>query len=92
MKERLIKLIDVKTIVILVLVGVLCITTLLGKETNELFNSSVMLVLGFFFGKNLSSDNTSQTENNNGKDKDLADDSVKKNQVLNNKDNKKIIN
>ncbi|MGI5824470.1 MAG: hypothetical protein ACOX7J_02755 [Bacillota bacterium] len=59
MKEKLIKLIDVKSLVTLALVGVLCVMTITGKETNELFNSSVMLVLGFFFGKNLSKDSNS---------------------------------
>lgn len=51
--ERLARLIDVKSMVTLALVAVLCVMTLWGRETTELFNSSVMLVLGFFFGKNL---------------------------------------
>ena len=54
------KLIDVKSIVTLALVGVLCIMTVTGKETNELFNSSVMLVLGFFFGKNFKDDDKTE--------------------------------
>lgn len=53
MKERLVRLIDVKSLVTLALVAVLCGMTICGRETSELFNSSVMLVLGFFFGKNL---------------------------------------
>lgn len=52
MKERVFRLIDVKSIVTLALIGVLCFMTIMGNETSELFNSSVMLVLGFFFGKN----------------------------------------
>lgn len=52
-KERMCRLIDVKSLVTLALVAVLCVMTALGRETSELFNSSVMLVLGFFFGKNL---------------------------------------
>ena len=51
MKEKLIKLIDVKSLVTLALVGVLCVMTITGKETNELFNSSVMLVLDSFSAK-----------------------------------------
>ena len=43
----------------IVLVAVLCATTLSGQSTPELFNSAVMLVLGFFFGKKL---NTSEPE------------------------------
>ncbi len=50
-RERIAKLIDVKSIITVVLVVVLCITTLKGIQTPELFNSAVMLVLGFFFGK-----------------------------------------
>ena len=50
-REKLAKLIDVKSIITIALVIVLCITTLTGASTPDLFNSSVMLVLGFFFGK-----------------------------------------
>lgn len=53
LRERICRLIDVKSMVTLALVGVLCVMTAMGRETSELFNSSVMLVLGFFFGKNL---------------------------------------
>ena len=52
-KDRIAKLIDVKSIITITLVAVLCVTTLNGQPTPELFNSSVMLVLGFFFGKKL---------------------------------------
>lgn len=54
---RLARLVDVKSLVTLALVCVLCVTTLNEQETNELFNSAVMLVLGFFFGKNLNDNN-----------------------------------
>lgn len=53
LKERLARLIDVKSLVTLALVAVLCGMTVFGRETDEIFNSSVMLVLGFFFGKNV---------------------------------------
>jgi hypothetical protein len=53
--ERIARLIDVKSLVTLALVIVLCVMTVLQMETSELFNSAVMLVLGFFFGKNLKS-------------------------------------
>ena len=56
--EKLAKLIDVKSIVTLALVAILCVMTICGKPTNELFNSAVMLVLGFFFGKNVNSNVT----------------------------------
>lgn len=55
MLENLKKLIDVKSIVTLTLV-ITMVIVILGKfevESNifQLFSSSVMLVLGFFFGK-----------------------------------------
>ena len=50
--ERLARLIDVKSLVTISLVAVLCVMTLGGRPTGEIFNSAVMLVLGFFFGKN----------------------------------------
>lgn len=52
-KDRIAKLIDVKSIITIALVIVLCIATLTGLQTPELFNSAVMLVLGFFFGKKI---------------------------------------
>lgn len=55
MSEKLARLIDVKSIVTLLLVIVLCILTLKQMPTGELFNNAVMLVLGFFFGKNIKS-------------------------------------
>lgn len=61
-KDRIAKLIDVKSIITIALVIVLCIATLTGLQTPELFNSAVMLVLGFFFGKKLGSSEDSQAE------------------------------
>lgn len=55
-KDRIAKLIDVKSIITIALVIVLCVATITGIDTPELFNSAVMLVLGFFFGKKLNQD------------------------------------
>lgn len=55
-KDRIAKLIDVKSIITITLVIILSITTLTDQPTPELFNSAVMLVLGFFFGKKLNND------------------------------------
>lgn len=55
-KDRIAKLIDVKSIITITLVIILSITTITGQPTPELFNSSVMLVLGFFFGKKLNNE------------------------------------
>lgn len=61
-KDRIAKLIDVKSIITIALVIVLCVTTLTGIQTPELFNSAVMLVLGFFFGKKLNGNESDGTE------------------------------
>ena len=61
-KDRIAKLIDVKSIITIALVIVLCVATLTQLPTPELFNSAVMLVLGFFFGKKLNAtDDTTDT-------------------------------
>ncbi len=57
-KDRIAKLIDVKSLITIALVIVLCVATITGIDTPELFNSAVMLVLGFFFGKKLNKDTT----------------------------------
>lgn len=51
MKEKLAKLIDVKSIVTIMLVATLVIVTLKQIKTPELFGSVLMMVIGFFFGK-----------------------------------------
>ena len=61
-KDRSAKLIDVKSIITIALVIVLCVQTISGQPTPELFNSAVMLVLGFFFGKKLNNDNDDGNE------------------------------
>lgn len=61
-KDRIAKLIDVKSIITIALVIVLCVQTINEQPTPELFNSAVMLVLGFFFGKKL---NGSDADGNN---------------------------
>lgn len=61
-KDRIAKLIDVKSIITIALVIVLCVQTINEQPTPELFNSAVMLVLGFFFGKKL---NGSEADGNN---------------------------
>lgn len=63
--DRIGKLIDVKSIITITLVVVLCITTLNGQQTPELFNSSVMLVLGFFFGKKLNKETDTNEPDSN---------------------------
>ena len=63
--KRIAKLIDVKSIITIALVFVLCVATLKGIQTPELCNSAVMLVLGFFFGKKLNKDNENDESESN---------------------------
>ena len=63
--KRIAKLIDVKSIITIALVFVLCVATLKGIQTPELFNSAVMLVLGFFFGKKLNKDDENDEPESN---------------------------
>ncbi len=60
--QRLARLLDVKSLVTLALVLVLCVMTIGGRE----IGSAVMLVLGFFFGKNVRTDGERSEENNLG--------------------------
>ena len=64
--QRLARLLDVKSLVTLALVLVLCVMTLGGREVSELFGSAVMLVLGFFFGKNVRTEGERTDDNNLG--------------------------
>ena len=61
-KDRIAKLIDVKSIITITLVSILCVTTLNGQQTPELFNSAVMLVLGFFFGKKINQESDDENQ------------------------------
>lgn len=55
MKNKIAKLIDVKSIITIALVAVLCIETLRHGQ-GDVYNSAVMLVLGFFFGKKVNTE------------------------------------
>lgn len=64
-KDRIAKLIDVKSLITIALVAVLCVATLTGLQTPELFNSAVMLVLGFFFGKKINMEESNDQPDTN---------------------------
>lgn len=64
-KDRIAKLIDVKSIITITLVIVLCVQTITGQPTPELFNSAVMLVLGFFFGKKIKTEENNEQSDSN---------------------------
>ncbi len=59
---KLAALIDVKSIITITLVAVLCILTLKQMPIPKLFDSMVTLVIGFFFGKNISNTETRNKE------------------------------
>lgn len=66
--KKLAALIDVKSIVTISLVAVLCWITLKQMPVPELFSTALMLVLGFFFGKG------SQQSNNEIQNKTESED------------------
>ncbi len=50
MKEKLAKLIDVKSIVTVVLTGVFAVLALTGQITNQQFMEIFIVVIAFYFG------------------------------------------
>ena len=49
-KERIAKLIDVKSIVTLILIGVFAVLSLRGAVTSEQFLTILTVVISFYFG------------------------------------------
>lgn len=50
MKERICKLIDVKSIVTLTLTGVFAYMNIVGLEVPETFKTIYVMIIGFYFG------------------------------------------
>lgn len=50
MKEKLIKLIDVKSIVTIIMTGVFCTLCVQGKVSSEQFLTIFTVVISFYFG------------------------------------------
>lgn len=50
MKERLCKLLDVKSIVTLTLTGVMAYLSISGREVSETFRTIYVMIMGFYFG------------------------------------------
>lgn len=50
MKERLCKLIDVKSLVTLTLTGVFAYMNITGLEVPETFKTIYVMIIGFYFG------------------------------------------
>lgn len=50
MREKLSKLIDVKSIVTLVLTGVMAYLSIRGFEASETFKTIYVMIIGFYFG------------------------------------------
>ena len=51
MKEKLCKLIDVKSLVTLTLTGVFAYMNIAGLEVPETFKTIYVMIIGFYFGK-----------------------------------------
>lgn len=50
MKEKLYKLIDVKSLVTLTLTGVMAYLSIAGVEASETFKTIYVMIIGFYFG------------------------------------------
>lgn len=50
MKEKLCKLIDVKSLVTLTLTGVMAYLSITGREVSETFKTIYVMIIGFYFG------------------------------------------
>lgn len=50
MKERIGKLIDVKSLVTLTLTGVMAYLSIKGAEVSETFKTIYVMIIGFYFG------------------------------------------
>lgn len=50
MKEKLCKLIDVKSLVTLTLTGVMAYLSISGREVSETFRTIYVTIIGFYFG------------------------------------------
>lgn len=50
MKEKLCKLIDVKSLVTLTLTGVMAYLCISGREVSETFRTIYVMIIGFYFG------------------------------------------
>lgn len=50
MKERICKLVDVKSIVTLTLTGVFAYMNIVGQEVSETFKTIYVMIIGFYFG------------------------------------------
>lgn len=49
-KERIAKLIDVKSLVTLTLTGVMAYLSISGREVSETFKTIYVMIIGFYFG------------------------------------------
>ena len=49
-KERIAKLIDVKSLVTLTLTGVMAYLSISGREVSETFKTIYVIIIGFYFG------------------------------------------
>ncbi len=61
MKEKLTKLLDVKSIVTILLTGVFCYLSIVGKISPELYMTVFTVVIAFYFGTQMKKNETNQT-------------------------------
>lgn len=62
MKERIAKLIDVKSIGTLLMTGVFCYLSCVGRISPEMFITIFTVVIGFYYGSQHSKNKNNNTE------------------------------
>lgn len=62
MKERLAKLIDVKSILTLLTTLVFCYLSIIGKITPEMFLTIFTIIVGFYFGVQSNKNNNNNNQ------------------------------
>lgn len=62
-RERIAKLIDVKSLVTLALTGVMAYLSISGREVSETFKTIYIMIIGFYFGTQTTKSKKEENDN-----------------------------
>ena len=62
-RERIAKLIDVKSLVTLTLTGVMAYLSISGREVSETFKTIYVMIIGFYFGTQTTKSKKEENDN-----------------------------
>ncbi len=63
LKDRIAKLIDVKSLVTLTLTGVMAYLSISGREVSETFKTIYVMIIGFYFGTQTTKSKKEENDN-----------------------------